>query len=133
MYKSILIASAFGGGLSVVLGAFGAHKLQNSLSESAFRAFETAVQYQFLHSIVLLALGVLLYNASAQELPTRQLHFSASLFCLGILLFSGSLYLLALTAVRSFGPINIGLITPLGGSILILGWIALIWAFTKIP
>lgn len=133
MYKTLLIVAAASGGLSVILGAFGAHKLREILSSDALRGFMTGVEYQFLHSIVLLVLAVLLLNAKNLDLPIRQLESAGWLYIIGTLLFSGSLYLLALTPIRVLGPINIGLVTPLGGLVLIGAWIMLLVAAIKLP
>jgi uncharacterized membrane protein YgdD (TMEM256/DUF423 family) len=100
--------------LAVVFGAFGAHALHTKLPEKAFNAFQTGVHYQIYHALGLVALGILM-----QLLPAvRLLRWSALCMFLGIILFSGSLYLLALTDIKIFGPI-----TPLGGLLLITSWL----------
>ena len=108
----ILAIAAASGMLAVVLGAFAAHGLKGKLSESMMSAFQTGVQYQMYHSLALILL-VVLYR----QMPQTQLIYSAGFMLAGILLFSGSLYLLALTQVSWFGPI-----TPLGGLCFIIGW-----------
>lgn len=109
-----IFVAAMLGGLAVLLGAFAAHGLKNTLSSEYLAILQTGVQYQFIH-----ALALLLVTLLAQNHPSRALVFAAIFFIAGIVLFSGSLYVLVLTA---FKP---GLITPIGGSLLVLGWISL--------
>jgi len=104
------------GALGVVLGAFGAHALRGTLDESSLRIWHTAVEYQFWHALALFALFAL---ALAPLPPSRWLRASAYAFSLGTVLFSGSLYALALGA-----PKFVGMVTPLGGIALIAGWLA---------
>jgi uncharacterized membrane protein YgdD (TMEM256/DUF423 family) len=113
--RAALVAGALAGASAVVLGAFGAHALRNSLDESALATWRTAVDYQFWHSLALLAVGVI-----ARDGATRPLRLSAAAFACGIALFSGSLYALALGSPR-----GAGVITPIGGLAFIVGWIAL--------
>lgn len=112
----IFIAAAFGA-LAVLLGAFAAHGLKNTLSIDSLAVLQTGVQYQFIHALALLLVAVLL-----QLHGTRTLLFAAVFFTLGIVLFSGSLYLLVLTSF------NLGLITPIGGIFLVLGWLCLAYS-----
>lgn len=114
--KLTLIFASMFGGLSVILGAFGAHALKPVLSEMSLATFETAVKYQMWHSSVLLFLALAMLH-----FPMPAFRWSALCFILGIVLFSGSLYLLAFGGPRWLGPI-----TPLGGLSLILGWIFLL-------
>jgi uncharacterized membrane protein YgdD (TMEM256/DUF423 family) len=110
------------GATAVALGAAGAHGLRPMLMERGMTvAWETAARYHFFHALGLLALAVLL-----RQLPTRTdrwLGWAGRLWVVGVLLFSGSLYLLALGGPRWLGPI-----TPLGGVALIAGWLLLIVA-----
>jgi uncharacterized membrane protein YgdD (TMEM256/DUF423 family) len=109
----IWIAAA-SGALAVTAGAFGAHGLKGRFAPEQVAAFATASQYHLLHSVVLLALALFaLQSGRAIQLP-------ASLFAIGIVLFSGSIYLLVLTQMRWLGPV-----TPLGGLCLIAAWISL--------
>jgi uncharacterized membrane protein YgdD (TMEM256/DUF423 family) len=108
-------AAALLGACGVALGAFGAHALRGRLPPELLATWQTAVQYHLLHSVTLLALG-LFATASG-----RSVRLPALLFCGGILLFSGSLYLLAGAGQRWAGPL-----TPLGGLLLIAGWLALL-------
>ncbi|WP_054112809.1 DUF423 domain-containing protein [Marinagarivorans algicola] len=116
MIKMFLIFAAMNGALAVVLGAFGAHALKQSLSVLALQTWHTAVQYHFVHVLALLFVGLLL-KVTRPLLPGK---VAGVAFMLGILLFSGSLYGLALSGSTWLGPI-----TPLGGLCLIVGWIAL--------
>jgi len=102
--------------LAVMLGAFGAHALKAKLDNHALGVFDTAVQYHFFHSIALLAVGVI----AISQPQTALLKSSGFLFILGIVVFSGSLYLLSITGVRWLGAI-----TPLGGLAFIGGWACL--------
>ncbi len=102
--------------LAVAMGAFGAHALKSRLDAYALGVYETAVHYQFYHSLALLAVGVIALSQPQAAL----LKTSGWLFILGILVFSGSLYLLSLTGVRWLGAV-----TPLGGLAFIGGWACL--------
>lgn len=114
--KMILSAAAFSAMLAVVFGAFAAHGLKGRLSETMMSAFQTGVQYQLYHSLGLILL-VILYRQQSQPL----LIWSAGFMLTGIVLFSGSLYLLALTQFKWFGPI-----TPIGGVCFIIAWVLLL-------
>ena len=108
---------AISGALSVMFGAFGAHGLEDRLSASYLDTFNTAVRYQFLHTLALL--GIICLPDHLVKL--RTLHWVAISFAAGVLLFSGSLYLLILFDIPS-----LGVITPIGGAALILGWVLLL-------
>ncbi|MGK0381668.1 MAG: uncharacterized membrane protein YgdD (TMEM256/DUF423 family) [Flavobacteriales bacterium] len=107
--------------ISVVLGAFAAHGLKSKLSETLLNTFQTGVQYQMYHSIALILLAILY-----RQVPQSLLFYSAGFMFAGIILFSGSLYMLALTQLKWFGPI-----TPIGGVCFIVGWALLIAAALK--
>lgn len=109
-------------GLAVVIGAFGAHALKASLTERGVAIWETGVQYQMFHSVALIAVGLLLMLFSTQKL----LRLAGFAFLIGTILFSGSLYLIALLKIT-----NLGLITPIGGLFFIVGWVLLIFAAIK--
>lgn len=115
MPRFFLATAAASGLLSVALGAFAAHGLKHKLAENLLSAFQTGVEYQMYHALALLAVAIL-----ARLHPGPWLTASAWLFVLGTLLFSGSLYALALTGVRGFGPV-----TPAGGLCFLLGWACL--------
>jgi len=116
MSKLFLLLAAISGFLAVALGAFGAHGLKGKLADNLFSAFETAVQYHFYHTLALLGVALLLQRSEA----TLPLLLSGWLFVVGIVLFSGSLYGLALGGPKVLGPV-----TPLGGVCFLAGWIAL--------
>mgnify|MGYP000633012959 FL=1 len=116
MAKLFITLASLSGMLAVVFGAFGAHALKGKLDDQALKVFETAVQYHFYHTFALLVVGVIALN----QPQTVLLKSSGWLFVIGILVFSGSLYLLSLTGVRWLGAI-----TPLGGLALIAGWACL--------
>ncbi|WP_394247914.1 DUF423 domain-containing protein [Vibrio profundi] len=114
--KYLLMFGGLSGMVSVMLGAFAAHALKVKLPEYLLGVFETGVQYQFIHTLAILACGLLLQmklSAKAQ----KYFFIAAICFIIGILCFSGSLYALALTGIKWFGPI-----TPLGGLLFIIGW-----------
>ncbi|MFT6992342.1 MAG: uncharacterized membrane protein YgdD (TMEM256/DUF423 family) [Paraglaciecola sp.] len=121
LIKIVLSCAAFSAMLSVVLGAFAAHGLKSKLTETLLSTFQTGVQYQMYHSLALILL-VVLYR----QMPQSLLLYSAGFMFAGIVLFSGSLYMLALTQIKWFGPI-----TPLGGVCFIVGWALLIAAALK--
>ena len=109
--------------LAVGAGAFAAHGLRDTLDAYRLGIFETAARYQMYHALALLGVGAL---AAIERLPSRWLNVAALAFCAGILLFSGSLYALALGAPRWLGAI-----TPLGGTLFMLGWLAVAVAALK--
>ena len=116
MAKLFITMASLSGMAAVMLGAFGAHALSDRLDDYARGVFETAVQYHFYHSLALLAVGLL----AVSQPQTVMLKSSGWLFFIGILIFSGSLYLLSITGVRWLGAI-----TPLGGLAFIAGWACL--------
>lgn len=111
--KFVLITAGVLAGFSVVLGAFAAHGLKNRLEENLLNAFHTGVNYQMLHALALILICLL-----ARTLPHTMWNWSAGFMIAGIVFFSGSLYALALTGIKWFGPI-----TPLGGLFFIVGWV----------
>ena len=122
MAKCFLIASAVSGFLSVALGAFGAHALKDRLDEYHLKVFHTGVQYQFFHVFALALVAVLILR---QYHPL--LKASGYAFIIGTIIFSGSLYLLALTKVKLWGAV-----TPIGGLGFLIGWVLLAIALTKL-
>ena len=106
------------GATGVAAGAYGAHALSQQLSPYLLNVFQTAVLYQLIHTVALLGIVALL----SQAVVSKVLLISASLMVIGTILFSGSLYLLTLSSLR------VGLITPLGGFLLISAWIMLLIA-----
>src|SRR6478609_540492 len=119
MLNSFLRIAAWLGALSVVLGAFGAHALKSMAPPKAIEIFETGVRYQFYH-VFALALAGILY----QYFPNKYMYWSGNCFIGGIVLFSGSLYLLTYASVANSTAFRwVGPITPLGGLLFIAGWI----------
>lgn len=107
--------AALSGGVAVMAGAFAAHALQGQLPERLLAAFETGVRYQMWHTLAML--GVLAWRASH---PRCGFGIVLGLWAAGVLLFSGSLYAMALTGLR-----GLGMITPFGGVLMIAGWLTL--------
>lgn len=114
----LVIASIFGL-TGVALGSFGAHCLKSTISSDLLLAFEMGVRYQMYHTFALYVVSWFLHSRH-----TKKLVLSAWFFVSGVILFSGSLYLLAITGLRSFG-----MITPLGGMLLLAGWVMLMLGF----
>lgn len=119
--KVFISIGAISGALAVMIGAFGAHGLKAKLSEYALGVYKTGVEYQFYHTFALLAVGLL-----ALRFQSGLLTSSGWSFLLGIIIFSGSLYALALSGVKVLGAI-----TPIGGLFFILGWVLLAVAVIK--
>lgn len=115
MNKYIQIG-AFTAMLSVALGAFGAHLLEDRLTVDALETYHTAVQYQMFHSVGILIIALLLDRLPSQKLAI----WAAKLLLTGIVIFSGSLYVLSLSGIKMLGAI-----TPIGGVLFIAGWICL--------
>ena len=127
-----LLVSALSGAVSVALGAFGAHGLKKVVSPEMLVVYQTGVQYQFIHSLALLALAVLLLVPAAESVKGL-VKWSAHLMMLGIVLFSGSLYTMTFMSVGGGCPAWLGPITPIGGLAFIMGWILLMVAAFKLP
>lgn len=113
-----VIIGAVNGFLAVALGAFGAHLLEGNISDHYIGVWETAVQYQMLHAGGLLAIGVLIHIV-----PVKQLQIAGWLMFGGIIIFSGSLYILAITGIGILGAI-----TPIGGFLFLGAWVCVILA-----
>lgn len=110
------------GALSVALGAFGAHGIRSVVSPDAFEIYETGVKYQFYHTFALMATGILFY-----WFPNKLMSLAGMFFIIGVILFSGSLYLItALKASEKIISPGVGILTPIGGLFLIGGWIFLL-------
>lgn len=112
MARTFLLIGSLAGALGVALGAFGAHGLRGRLSPDMLAVFETGVRYQMYHALAILLVSVLM-----ARLDGWLIHAAGWSFAIGIVLFSGSLYLLAVTGIRVLGAI-----APLGGVAFILGW-----------
>jgi uncharacterized membrane protein YgdD (TMEM256/DUF423 family) len=120
MTQIFLSIAAILGGLSVACGAFASHALREKISDRSLEIFETGARYQMYHALALLLVALLL---SRNESPPPTLIATGWLFIIGTALFSGSLYVLSLTGVKSLGAI-----APLGGAAFIAGWGALAFA-----
>ncbi|RTY89453.1 DUF423 domain-containing protein [Flavobacterium sp. RSP46] len=116
MDKKILTTGTILGMIAIILGAFGAHALKKVLSIEQLNTFETGVRYQMYHSLFLLFLGLL------KDLSQKTKKTLYNLVLSGVILFSGSIYLLATNTLTSFDFSIIGFITPIGGLLLILAW-----------
>jgi uncharacterized membrane protein YgdD (TMEM256/DUF423 family) len=127
MHKIFLLIGSFLAGLAVALGAFGAHGLKKFVDSDTVAIYQTGVQYQMYHALALLAVGLL-----AERFSTSMLHYAGFLFIGGIVLFSGSLYLIAsLKAMNKIVSPAVGIMTPIGGLLFITGWILLLIAIIK--
>jgi uncharacterized membrane protein YgdD (TMEM256/DUF423 family) len=119
--KLFLSIGSISGALAVMLGAFGAHGLKDKLSEKMLANYMTGVEYHFYHTLSMLAVGLL-----AMHFQSRLLSAAGWAFIIGILIFSGSLYVMALTGITKLGAI-----TPIGGLAFIFGWVLLALAVIK--
>lgn len=127
MHKGFLRAAALLGALAVVLGAFGAHGLKKYVGPDVITTFETGVRYQFYHVFALLAIGIL-----SEKFPNKLLVYAGNCCITGIILFSGSLYLMtAFNATNIVGIRGIGIVTPIGGVFFIAAWLLLLAGISK--
>ena len=127
MHKGLLKVASVMGLLSVALGAFAAHSLKGLISDHAVTTFETAVRYQFYHALALLITGILY-----RDFKTKTMLWAGRFFIAGIILFSGSLYLLTFIQAAVLPGYNwVGAITPFGGLCFITGWILLFISFFR--
>jgi len=122
MEKTFLLLASVFGGLAVALGAFGAHALENRMSAELLSTYEVGVRYHFYHALALLSVVAVLSRWPASGAAVA----AGWLFVVGIVIFSGSLYLLAFTGIRWLGAI-----TPIGGVAFIAGWICLVWVAVR--
>src|SRR5215217_4809478 len=127
MQKLFLILGTLLAGLAVALGAFGAHGLRKIADADTLGVYQTGVQYQMYHALALLAVGML-----AERFPGNLISYAGFLFIGGVVLFSGSLYLIAsLKAMNKDVPTAVGVMTPVGGLLFIIGWVLLLIAFLR--
>ncbi len=120
--KTTLVCGAALGCVTVIIGAFGAHALNALLSANGrLETYDLAVRYQFYHTLAILVTGTLM-----NQFPSKRLHYASLLFLLGIVFFSGSLYVLCLTGLNALGAV-----TPLGGVLFISGWLLLLGGILK--
>ncbi|MEO5777002.1 MAG: DUF423 domain-containing protein [Flavobacterium sp.] len=121
MERKIAGVGAFMGILAIILGAFGAHALKKQLTIEQLNAFETGVKYQMYHALFLLFLG---FNTLLSE-KAKKMVFQLVIF--GVIFFSGSIYLLTTKAISGVDFKFIGILTPIGGALLIAAWSILFW------
>ncbi|HEF4758913.1 TPA: DUF423 domain-containing protein [Pseudomonas putida] len=123
MLRGFLMLAAFFGFTGVGLGAFAAHGLKNRLTPEYLAIFHTGVTYQLVHTLALLGVALL-----ATQIPGRLVTWAGASFAIGILLFSGSLYVLTLTGIS-----KLGIVTPFGGLAFLVGWLCLGLAAWRLP
>lgn len=116
MKRTILVSAAMMGFLAVALGAFGAHGLEKLVDQDAISTFETGVRYQMYHALFLFVLGMV------PDLSLKAQRIIYRLVIVGVVFFSFSIYLLALNSVTAFDFKVIGIITPIGGTLLLIAW-----------
>mgnify|MGYP000853213802 CR=1 FL=1 len=127
MHKNYLGIAALLGALTVAIGAFGAHGLQKITSDTVIlHSYQTAVQYQMVHVLALLSVGILFERFSA-----TWLNWAAAFFLAGIFLFSGSIYIITYLKIHNMSTGWIGPVTPLGGLLFIGGWLFLLVAVQR--
>ena len=125
MKELVLTFGGVFGTLAVIFGAFGAHALRRRLSEEQLKSFETGVRYQMYHSIILILCGIIFPFIEISQI------FMAWFFLLGTIFFSFSIYGLVLSAARGNKISILGPVTPLGGLLLVLGWILLTYNLSR--
>lgn len=122
MSKFFIFAGSISAFLAVGLGAFGAHILKSKLSQEMMEVYQTGIHYHIFHSLGLILIGIIAYWISQSPL----VNWSGGLILAGIIIFSGSLYVLSITGIRTLGAI-----TPIGGVAFIVGWLLLAYAALK--
>ena len=125
MKKNMLITGSLLGLLAVILGAFGAHGLKESLTPEALNSFETGVRYQMYHAILMLV------AAASFSIPEKALKALFYLLLSGTILFSGSIYLLTTKPLTGIDISVVAWVTPIGGALLIAGWALLVFNFIR--
>ncbi len=128
MKKNILVKAGVLGMIAVIFGAFAAHALKQILTPEQLESFQTGVRYQIIHAVVLLFLFLII-----ERYPSKQLIIASHLIFYGVLLFSGSIYVLTLKNMFGMEILKFaGPITPIGGLLLILGWIFIVIGGVKL-
>ena len=126
MIKNILIKASILGCIGIILGAFGAHALKEVLTPEQLTSFNTGVRYQIIHAVVLLFLVV-------DKFDIKQFKLAANFIFFGVILFSGSIYILTLKNIIAIDVLKFaGPITPIGGLLLILGWLFILIGACKL-
>ncbi|MBP8158161.1 MAG: DUF423 domain-containing protein [Flavobacterium sp.] len=126
MERKITITAIIMGMTAIILGAFGAHALKKHLTVEELVTFETGVKYQMYHALFLLFLGLTTLVAEKSKKTIFQL------VIFGVIFFSGSIYLLATKTIIGIDFKPLGILTPIGGTLLILGWAILLWQILKV-
>ena len=127
MKRFYTIAGVSFAAIAVILGAFGAHALKAKLETDMLQVFETGVRYQMYHSFALILTGIL-----SEKFKSQSVKYAGNLFIMGILFFSGSLYLLSTKEIYGGGSMQfLGPVTPLGGLCFLSGWGMLLHALVK--
>jgi uncharacterized membrane protein YgdD (TMEM256/DUF423 family) len=128
MLKGLLIKAGILGVIGVLCGAFGAHALKEVLTLEQLASFNTGVRYQMVHTVVLLFLFLLI-----SKYDLKQFRIAATLFFWGVILFSGSIYILTLKNIIGLEVLKFaGPITPLGGLLIITGWLFIVFGGMKL-
>ena len=125
MDKKIISAGAIFGMVAIILGAFGAHALKKVLSVAQLSTFETGVRYQMYHALFLLVIGTI------KEVSQKAKKTIYYLVIFGVILFSGSIYLLATNSLTAINFKTIGFVTPIGGALFILAWSVFLFQSVK--
>lgn len=125
MTQKLKIWGAFFGMTAVIIGALGTHSLAEQIDANSLRSFETGVKYQMYHALLMIILGFSLKKES------KMYNIIFYMLVVGIIMFSGSIYALATNMLTSFDFTTIALITPLGGSLLILSWLLILVSFFR--
>jgi uncharacterized membrane protein YgdD (TMEM256/DUF423 family) len=124
MYRLAILLGAGNAALAIILGAFAAHALKNTLTEKMLNVFNTAVDYHLYHALALMVVGILIHQQDPANKPNRALRTSIYLMVTGLIVFCGSLYALSITGITKFG-----MITPIGGIAFIAAWLFVFAAF----
>lgn len=124
--KKIVVTASVLAAITIGIGAFGAHGLKELVDAEALSSFETGVRYQMYHVLVLLIVGF------TTVIPATTKKWVFRFFCFGILLFSGSIYLLALKSVLPFSVSFLGPVTPIGGLLFMMGWLRMAYGLLTI-
>jgi uncharacterized membrane protein YgdD (TMEM256/DUF423 family) len=122
MFKLAILLGAGNAAIAIMLGAFAAHGLRNSLSQRMFEVFNTGVEYHLYHALGLIVVGMLIHQFPS----SKAFEIAVYLMMFGILVFCGSLYALSLTGIT-----KLGMVTPLGGLAFIAAWVSVFLAFIK--
>mgnify|MGYP000880555362 CR=1 FL=1 len=126
MNKKLLITGSVLGIISIVLGAFASHGLENLVTKDAIETFQVGVRYQMYHALLLLFVG------NSSKISSKSKYWIFILILIGVILFSGSIYGLSTNELTGFDFKSIGFITPIGGLLLICSWLIMLLGFLKL-